>query len=124
VPNYAAGIGESVVDEVGIDRNYVNRRFGTSLRPSILRRAVIELGASSWGWISACQDLIWGGKNSVRRRCALAHAQYPARRADYGPTLAQLLDGGLAALTTEYAQLDGAGTIPRETRNAAAPRRH
>jgi amidase len=113
VPNYAAGIGESVVGmRVGIDRNYVETGVSKDVVAAVdaALQTLTELGAVTVEVdLPACGDLITGWGTTCGVECALAHEQhFPARRADYGPVLAQLLDGGLAALATEYARLERA----------------
>src|SRR5262245_24873602 len=113
VPNYGASIGESVAGmRVGIDRNYVETGVSKDVIAIVdsALQTLTELGAVVVEVeLPACGDLIKGWGTTCGAECALAHTQYfPARRADYGPALTQLLDGGLAAPATEYATLERA----------------
>jgi len=112
-PNYGASIGESVRGmRIGIDRAYAEKGVAgdvvASLKQALatltdLGAEVVEVEIPPYG--ALVQG--WGVTCSVET--ALAHAQYfPAQRADYGPVLARLIDGGLAASATAYASLERA----------------
>jgi amidase len=113
VPNYGAAIGESVLGmRIGVDRRYVETGVAKDVVAAVdaALQTLTDLGAIVVEvQLPACADLISGWAVTCGVECALAHAQYfPARRADYGPALAQLLDGGLAAPATAYAALERA----------------
>ena len=111
VPNYGAAIGESVRGmRIGVDRAYAEKGVAADvvaglraalatlkeLGAEIVEVELPEYGALVQGWAVTCGV-----------ETALAHAAYfPARRSDYGPALARLLDGGLAAPGTAYAALE------------------
>ena len=111
VPNYGAAIGESVRGmRIGIDRSYAEKGVASDvvagLREALatlsdLGAEIVEVELPAYG------PLVQGWGITCGVETALAHSQYfPARRADYGPALAQLLDGGLAASGTAYAALE------------------
>ena len=89
---------------IGIDRAYAEKGVAADVVASLkqalatlteLGAEVVEVELPPYG--ALVQG--WGVTCSVET--ALAHAQhYPARRADYGPVLARLIDGGLAASAT------------------------
>jgi amidase len=113
VPNYGAAIGDSVRGmRIGIDRRYVE----SGVAPDVV--AAVDDAAATFTDLGAaivevelpdCADLIRGWVVTCGAECVLAHRRFfPARRADYGPQLAQLLDSGIAASATAYAELERA----------------
>jgi amidase len=111
VPNYGAAVGESVRGmRIGVDRSYAEKGVAADV-VAALRGALAtmtELGAEIVDVeLPEYGPLVQGWGVTCGVETALAHAQYfPARRADYGPALARLLDGGLAASGTAYAALE------------------
>ena len=112
-PNYGAAIGESVRGmRIGIDRAYAETGVAADVVAALkqalatfteLGAEVVEVELPPYG------ALVQGWGVTCGVETALAHAQhYPARRADYGPVLARLIDGGLAASATTYATLERA----------------
>ena len=112
-PNYGVSIGESVRGmRIGVDRAYAEKGVAADVVASLkqalatltdLGAEVVEVELPQYG--ALVQG--WGVTCSVET--ALAHAQYfPARRGEYGPVLARLIDGGLAASATAYAALERA----------------
>ncbi len=109
VPDYLAEIGAGLRGRVvGVDRAYVE-----AVEPDVaaalgeMERALLDLGARvrevslpPWerlvaGWIAMC---------SVET--AHAHrATYPARKTEYGPALAQLIEEGLATTGARIAEI-------------------
>jgi amidase len=111
VPNYGAAVGESVQGmRIGIDRAYVESGVAKDVVAAVdaALRTFTDLGATVMDVkLPSCVDLIKGWVVTCGVECALAHAPYfPARRADYGPVLASLLDSGLAVPGTAYAALE------------------
>ena len=111
VPNYGAAIGESVRGmRIGVDRAYAENGVAADvvagLRAALatlkeLGAEIVEVELPQYG------ALVQGWAVTCGVETALAHAAYfPARRSDYGPALARLLDGGLAASGTAYAALE------------------
>jgi amidase len=111
VPNYGAAIGESVRGmRIGVDRAYAENGVAADvvagLRAALatlkeLGAEIVEVELPQYG------PLVQGWAVTCGVETALAHAAYfPARRNDYGPALARLLDGGLAASGTAYAALE------------------
>jgi amidase len=111
VPNYGAAIGESVRGmRIGVDRAYAENGVAADVVAG-LRGALAtlkELGAEIVEVeLPAYGPLVQGWAVTCGVETALAHAAYfPARRSDYGPALARLLDGGIAASGTAYAALE------------------
>lgn len=112
-PNYGASIGESVRGmRIGIDRAYAEKGVAADVVASLrkvlatfteLGAEVVEVELPSYG------ELVQGWGITCGVETALAHAQhYPARRADYGPVLARLIDSGIATPATAYATLESA----------------
>jgi amidase len=97
---------------IGLDRRYVETGVSKDVVTGVntALQTLKDLGAVIVEVeLPACIDLIKGWGITCGVECALAHARFfPTRRADYGPTLAQLLDGGLAAPATAYAELERA----------------
>lgn len=113
VPNYGAAVGESVLGmRIGVDRRYVETGVSKDVVQAVdgALATLTDLGAIVVEVeLPACADLIKGWIVTCAVECALAHAaHFPARRAEYGPALADLLDAGLAARGTEYALLERA----------------
>ena len=109
VPDYAAEIGKGVRDmRIGIDREYafrgVDREVATALEQAVevfetLGARIIEVTLPDYdalvdAWIMMCAI-----------ETAVAHQNtYPARKEEYGPDLAQLIEEGLSTTGTEAAR--------------------
>ncbi|HTK96760.1 MAG TPA: amidase [Pseudomonadales bacterium] len=112
-PNYGAAIGESIRGmRIGIDRSYAEDGVAADVVASLKQAlaTLVDLGAEVVEVaLPPYRALVQGWGVTCGVETALAHAQYfPARRADYGPVLARLIDGGLAAPATAYAALERA----------------
>lgn len=112
-PNYGASIGESVRGmRIGVDRAYAEKGVAADVVASLrkvlatfaeLGAEVVEVELPPYG------QLVQGWGITCGVETALAHARhYPARRADYGPVLARLIDSGITAPATAYATLERA----------------
>ena len=111
VPNYGAAVGESVRGmRIGIDRAYAENGVAADVVAAVndALRTLTELGAEVVEVeLPTHAALVQGWGITCGVECALAHAPYfPARRADYGPALARLLDVGLSASGAAYATLE------------------
>ena len=111
--DFEAGLGAPVTGlRIGIDRGWIER----SAEPSVV--AAVEEAAASWSSLGAelvevelpdAEALISGWVFSCGVEAAIAHGDtFPARRADYGPVLAALLDLGLRTTGIRYAALERA----------------
>jgi amidase len=111
VPNYVAACQERVTGlRIGVDRAYVETGVAAdvvaTVRDALARFA--ELGATvKEVHLPPHQALVKGWATTCGVETALAHASfYPARRAEYGPELAGLIEGGRAANALAYATLE------------------
>jgi amidase len=111
VPNYVAACQERVTGlRVGIDRAYSENGVADDVAGAV--RGALEvlrqLGATvKEVQLPPYQALVKGWATTCGVETALAHARfYPARRADYGPELTGLIEGGRAATATAYARLE------------------
>ncbi len=108
VPNYAASVTDALPGlRVGIDWDYitsgVDDEVVTGVRTAL--EALIELGAQTVEvqMPSAYQRLVTDWYLTCSVECARAHEKYfPARRDEYGPVLAHLIDVGLNTRQEEY----------------------
>ena len=95
---------------IGVDRAFVSDRVHGDVEATVtaalevLRDLGAEVAAIDMPDTEALVDG-WGTTCGVD--CAQAHADtFPARRSEYGPALAGLLDRGLGATAEEYAELE------------------
>jgi len=109
VPDYAAEVDRGVRGlRVGYDERYCSdglpAPIGSMLRHArdVLRDAGAEVRPVT---IPPRTEVTLGWTTLCAVECALAHeATFPARRADYGPWLAALLDMGLQVSARDYAR--------------------
>jgi len=112
-PGYGAAVGESVRGmRIGIDRAYAEKGVAADVVAALkqalatltdLGAEVVEVELPAYG------ALVQGWGVTCGVETALAHTKYfPSRRTEYGPVLARLIDGGLAASATAYATLERA----------------
>ncbi|MEM7467417.1 MAG: amidase [Pseudomonadota bacterium] len=94
---------------VGVDMPWIENSVDTETGKAFT--AALE-GMTSLGFsrvdisIPDVSEMIWDWFPICAAQTALAHAEtYPAKRAEYGPALASLLDMGLALSGVEYQQL-------------------
>ena len=111
VPNYVAACAERATGlRIGIDRAYAE----TGVTNEIVRAiddalaALRSLGATVVDVkLPTYLPLVKGWAITCGVETALAHARfYPARKAEYGPELAGLIEGGRAAPAMAYAMLE------------------
>ena len=112
VPNYAAALADRVDGmSIGVDWDYVSTGVETVVVDTVRQALEIfeELGAqivqvsvpSAYARLSADWALTCGVE------CARAHARYyPARKDEYGPVLAGLIELGLSVDPADYAALE------------------
>ena len=116
VPNYAAALSEGVPGvTIGVDWNYVS----TGVEQVVLQTVrdaldvFVQLGAEvlEVTMPPSYQTLVKGWGVTCGVECARAHeAYYPARKAEYGPVLAGLIDMGIGASAQDYDDLEGVRT--------------
>jgi amidase len=111
VANYVAACDGGVGGlRIGVDWSYVETGVAPDVAAVVKRAlaAFVALGAQVVEVeLPAYQNLVTGWGITCGAECALAHAQtYPAQSSDYGPELAQLLEGGRAAPAMAYAGLE------------------
>ena len=111
VPNYVAACRERVDGlRIGIDRAYVETGVSPEIVAAIGRALDVlrSLGATVANVkLPAYLPLVKGWAVTCGVETALAHARfYPARKAEYGPELAGLIEGGRAASAMAYAMLE------------------
>ena len=111
VPDYLETIGDGIRGlRIGIDRGYATDGVDEEVVAALVeaKRVFVGLGATIREVrFPAYQKLVsqWIAMCSVET--AAAHADtYPARKAEYGPDLATLIDQGLATKGTEIAQIN------------------
>ena len=112
VPNYVAAQSQSLQGVVlAVDWHYaesgVDRLVCQAMRDATLR--CVQLGATVREVVMPAdyQVLVSKWVVTCARECARAHARYfPARRKDYGPVLAGLLDLGLSINESAYGELE------------------
>jgi amidase len=111
VPNYLAACQDRVAGlRIGVDRAYVETGVADDVVAAVrdALEALKQLGASVKEiQLPPYQALVKGWATTCGVETALAHTRfYPARRADYGPELAALIEGGRAAPALAYARLE------------------
>lgn len=112
VPNYVAAQSQSLQGVVlAVDWHYaesgVDRLVCQAIRDATLR--CVQLGATVREVVMPAEYQVLVSKWVVTcaRECAQAHARYfPARRKEYGPVLAGLLDLGLSINESAYDELE------------------
>ena len=119
-PNFAAALGGDVRGlRVGVDRGYASRGVAPEVTAAVLGAvaALGEQGATvSDVTLPDCAALVRGWAITCGVETALAHAAtFPARRGEYGPHLAGLIDLGRQVPALQYAALER----ERETFRAA-----
>ncbi len=112
VPNYAAAVAERVAGlTIGVDWDYVSKGVEDVVVQTV-RDALdvfVELGATvaQITLPASSATLVRGWGITCGVECARAHqAYYPARKAEYGPVLAGLIELGLNASPQDYADLE------------------
>jgi amidase len=110
VPDYLAGDSRQLMGlRVGIDEAYVSNDVAPEVAAAVLEalRSLVALGATPVAVTMPAVDPVvdaWVPHCGIE--AAVAHAAtFPARRAEYGPMLADLLDVGLAQRATDYQRL-------------------
>jgi amidase len=110
VPDYLESIADGIRGaRIGIDRNYTTDGVDAQVVAALVEaeRVFVELGATIRKVrFPAYQKLVsqWIAMCSVET--AAAHADtYPARKSEYGPDLAALIEQGLATKGTEIARI-------------------
>jgi amidase len=110
VPDYLESIADGIRGaRIGIDRNYTTDGVDAQVVAALVEaeRVFVELGATIREVrFPAYQKLVsqWIAMCSVET--AAAHADtYPARKSEYGPDLAALIEQGLATKGTEIARI-------------------
>lgn len=112
VPNYAAALAQGVPGlTIGVDWNYVS----TGVQEAVVQTlrdaldAFVELGAEvvEVTLPGSYAELVQGWGITCAVECARAHhAYYPARKAEYGKVLAELIDLGINASQQDYDALE------------------
>jgi amidase len=116
VPDYAAMLDERVAGLViGVDWRYVSEGVEAPVVATV--REALEVFAELGARITEIRmpdslgELVRGWNLTCGVECARAHARYyPARKAEYGPVLASLIERGLRATEAEYQVLEQART--------------
>jgi amidase len=111
VPNYVAACTPDLAGlRIGVDRAYVETGVTADVVATV--RAALESFRSLGVAVREVQlppyaNLVRGWAVTCGVETALAHARFfPARRADYGPELAGLIETGRGAAATAYATLE------------------
>jgi len=112
VPNYTAALAQGVPGlTIGVDWNYVS----TGVQEAVVQTlrdaldAFVELGAEvvEVTLPGSYVELVQGWGITCAVECARAHhAYYPARKAEYGKVLAELIDLGINASQQDYDALE------------------
>ncbi len=110
VPDYLAGDVQRLAGlRIGIDEAYASRDVASEVSDAVQAalRNLVALGASAVPVKMPSVDAMasnWAAHCGVE--AAVAHAAtFPARRGEYGPVLAALLDVGLALSATDYQRI-------------------
>ncbi len=116
LPNYADGLSFGQVDglaglTIGVDWAYASTGVEQTVVDTVREALDVfrELGAAvrDVAMPRSAAALIAGWSVTCGVECAQAHADfYPARRRDYGPALAGLIEIGRAAPTADYEALE------------------
>lgn len=112
VPNYSAMMVERIAGmTIGVDWEYVSRGVDDEV-VAVLRDALAlfeEVGAEvrEVTMPASAAQLVAGWAITCGVECARAHARYyPARKDEYGPVLASLIETGLSATESDYQRLE------------------
>ncbi|MGA0840456.1 MAG: amidase [Pseudomonadales bacterium] len=112
VPDYRGALDQSIEGlTIGIDWEYAEEGVAQSVKAAV-RRAVDLLSARGARIVDISMPSLWrelvaGWNITCGVECARAHAPFfPARRAEYGPVLAALLDLGRRSTSDDYARLE------------------
>jgi amidase len=110
VPDYLAGDPHRLDGlRIGIDDAYVSRDVGTAVTDAFQAalRTLVALGATPVAiTLPPVEAMVSAWVPHCGIEAALAHADtFPARRSEYGPMLAQLLDTGLALSGVDYQRM-------------------
>lgn len=110
VPDYLAGDGQALTGlRIGIDEAYLSHDVATPVADALQAalRALVALGATPVAvTMPAVDAVVAAWIPHCGAEAAVAHADtFPARRNEYGPMLADLLDGGNALSATDYQRL-------------------
>ena len=113
VPDYEAALSLDLTGLViGVDPDWISRGVESRVTQTVLDAAeLLAGGGAAVRHLSLpdAQPLIDGWALTCGVEAALAHAEhYPARRAEYGPSLSALLDLGLNSRAGAYALLERA----------------
>jgi amidase len=112
VPDYSGVLGKPIEGlVVGVDWRFAEAGVAAPVRSTVREaaRLLVEQGACirEITMPPVWRDLVQGWNITCGMECARAHAPYfPARRAEYGPVLAALLDLGLRSTSAQYAALE------------------
>lgn len=112
VPNYPAMMVDRVAGlTIGIDWDYVGRGVDDAVVATLREALAVfeELGArvTEIEMPVSAADLVQGWGITCGVECARAHAPYyPARKDEYGPVLASLIETGRAASADDYRRLE------------------
>jgi len=112
VPHYQAMLAERLSGiVVGVDWDYVSRGVEETVIETVRDAlTVLEgLGADvrDVRMPSSTERLVQGWSITCGVECARAHrAYYPARKREYGPVLASLIETGLSSTAADYAALE------------------
>jgi amidase len=112
VPNYPAMLVERVAGlSIGVDWDYVSRGVEEAVVDTV--RAALQrfkdLGAEvrEVSMPATTERLVQGWGITCGVECARAHQRYyPARKSEYGPVLASLIEAGLSATEADYQTLE------------------
>ncbi|HEX7036787.1 MAG TPA: amidase [Pseudomonadales bacterium] len=112
VPNYPAMLAERVANlTIGVDWQYVSRGVDEAVVDTV-REALgrfTELGATvrEVTMPPTTERLVHGWSVTCAVECARAHRRYyPARKREYGPVLAGLIEAGLSATEADYQAME------------------
>ena len=124
VPDYLGSINQSIEGlAIGVDWQYAEAGVAPPVKAAV-REAAKQLVARGARIVEVTlppiwRDLVQGWNITCGIECARAHAPYfPARRTEYGPVLAALLDLGLRSTAEQYAVLEQRRELFRAELNA------
>lgn len=112
VPNYPAMLVERVANlTIGIDWDYVSRGVDDVVVETVREALAVfeDLGATvrEVTMPPTTERLVHGWSVTCAVECARAHRRYyPARKSEYGPVLAGLIEAGLSATDADYQALE------------------
>ena len=111
VPNYTGALADQVTGvKIGVDWSYVETGVAADVVAAV--RQAVERFAELGALVSEVKlpdhaPLVEGWPITCGADCALAHEEYfPARKEDYGPELAGLLDMGRSVDAMAYARME------------------